>query len=362
MLFRSREDEAAEGTRLLRELAQRSTELHIRWAEELGTGLEMHGTLNVWSGVDADAGQAAVVDEARHAGLAIEALDAAGIAQLEPSVRGATHGALAPGDGHVDSLRFTECLADGVRAHGGVIREGVEVIDIDRAGARIRLTTTVGAIEAEIERLAGDKRFVQVLLFAMAEIPLGKRQNWPVYEAAQRHGLPIGIHAGSSFRHPPSALGWGSFYIEDYVSQSPGFSGALNSLVTEGVFQKYRDLKVVLMETGVTWLPAHFWRINKTWRGVRSETPWLDRLPSEIIREHVRMTVQPFDAPPDPAQVKTILEEIGCDDMLLFSTDYPHWQFDGTDAMPEALSPALQRKIMIDNPRATYARLSETVA
>ena len=144
-----REEPAAEGTRLLRELAQRSTELHVRWAEELGTGLEMHGTLNVWSGVDADAGQAAVVDEARHAGLEIEALDAAGIAQLEPSVRGATRGALAPGDGHVDSLRFTECLAEGVRAHGGEIREGVEVIDIDRSGPRIRLTTTVGAIEAD---------------------------------------------------------------------------------------------------------------------------------------------------------------------------------------------------------------------
>ena len=53
-----REEPAAEGTRLLRELAQRSTELHVRWAEELGTGLEMHGTLNVWAGADADAGQA----------------------------------------------------------------------------------------------------------------------------------------------------------------------------------------------------------------------------------------------------------------------------------------------------------------
>ena len=150
----------------------------------------------------------------------------------------------------------------------------------------------------------------------------------------------------------------GSFYIEDYVSQSPGFSGALNSLVTEGVFQKYRDLKVVLMETGVTWLPAHFWRINKTWRGVRSETPWLDRLPSEIIREHVRMTVQPFDAPPDPAQVKTILEEIGCDDMLLFSTDYPHWHFEGTDAIPAGLPDNLLSKLLTENARATYPRLS----
>lgn len=139
---------AEEGTRLLRRLAVRSTELHRAWAAELGTGLVMNGTLNLWGGEDAAAGQAAVVDEARHAGLAIEALDAQGIATLEPSVRGATHGAIAPGDGHVDSLRFTECVAAGVRARGGEIREGVEVLRIDRSGPRIRLTTSDGAFDA----------------------------------------------------------------------------------------------------------------------------------------------------------------------------------------------------------------------
>ena len=77
----------------------------------------------------------------------------------------------------------------------------------------------------EIERLAADRRFVQVLLLAMTELPLGRRQNWPIYKAAEEHGLPIGIHAGSSFRHPPSAGGWPSYYLEDYVSQAQGFAG-----------------------------------------------------------------------------------------------------------------------------------------
>jgi predicted TIM-barrel fold metal-dependent hydrolase len=212
---------------------------------------------------------------------------------------------------------------------------------------------------AEIERLAGDRRFVQVLVLAMTEIPLGKRQNWPIFEAAERHNLPIGVHAGSSFRHPPSALGWSSYYIEDYVAQSPGFSGVLNSLVTEGVFQKFPRLKVVLIESGVTWLPAHFWRINKTWRGVRSETPWLDRLPSDIIRENVRLTVQPFDDPPEASQVQTIMEEIGCDDMLLFSTDYPHWHFEGTEAVPDGLPAGVLSKMLVENAKATYPRLAQ---
>jgi predicted TIM-barrel fold metal-dependent hydrolase len=212
----------------------------------------------------------------------------------------------------------------------------------------------------EIDRMAPDRRFVQVLMLAMAELPLGRRQNWPIYRAAEQYGLPVGIHAGSSFRHPPSALGWPSYYLEDYVSQAQGFAAALNSLVTEGVFVKFPGLKVVLIESGVTWLPASLWRLDKTWRGVRSEVPWLERLPTEVVREHVRLTLQPFDAPPIEPQVVAILEQLGSDRMLLFSTDYPHWHFDGDDALPAGLPADLARKICVDNPLETYQRLSQS--
>jgi D-amino-acid dehydrogenase len=158
------EERAEEGTQLLRELAIRSTQLHREWSEQLGTGLEMNGTLNLWSGPDAEAKRAAVVKTARDGGLEMEELDAAQIAALEPSVRGATHGALATGDGHVDSLRFTECLAVGVRALDGTIIEEVEVLHIDRSGPRIRLATTRGAITCERVVLAagvGSRRFAE---------------------------------------------------------------------------------------------------------------------------------------------------------------------------------------------------------
>ena len=75
----------------------------------------------------------------------------------------------------------------------------------------------------EIERVAADPRFVQVLVWEMGEMPLGRRQHWPIYRAAERLDLPIGIHAGSSYRHPPTNLGWPSYYLEDYVSWSTGF-------------------------------------------------------------------------------------------------------------------------------------------
>jgi predicted TIM-barrel fold metal-dependent hydrolase len=214
----------------------------------------------------------------------------------------------------------------------------------------------------EIEHWAGDRRFVQVLLLVSGDAPLGKRQFWPIYAAAARHGLAVGIHAGSSFRHPTTALGWTSYYTEDYVNQAQAFQTQLTSLICEGVFSKFPELRVVLIESGFTWLPTHMWHLGKFWKGLRMEVPWVDRPPFEIVRDQVRLTLQPVDGPPKPEQFERFLEHMGSDRLLLFSTDYPHWQFDGDEAVPDGLSDAHLRRILVDNPRETYARLTELVA
>ena len=166
----------------------------------------------------------------------------------------------------------------------------------------------------EIERLAGDKRFVQVLMPVMGEAPLGNRRYWPIYEACERHGLTVGVHAGSTYRTSPTAAGWPSYQSEDYVANSGSFENLLLSFIAEGVFQKFPTLTLVCIESGFTWLTTLLWRINKTWRGVRAEVPWLDRPPADIIRERVRFTLTPLDLPKDdPHKLLRTLEHIGSD-------------------------------------------------
>ncbi|HTU55104.1 MAG TPA: amidohydrolase family protein [Acetobacteraceae bacterium] len=229
-----------------------------------------------------------------------------------------------------------------------------------RASIVVPLQNVEFAVD-EIERCAADPRFVQILVLASGDHPLGKRMYWPLYAAAERHKLPVGIHAGSNYHNPPTAAGWPSYYTEDYVAQAQAFQSQLTSLICEGVFNRYPDLKVVLLESGWTWLPAHLWRLTKYWRGLRMEIPWVDRSPADIVRSNVRLSLQPTDAPPDAAGLARILEHLQSDELLLFSTDYPHWQFSGTDAIPAGLPADLVRKIKCDNPRATYARLTEPV-
>ncbi len=230
-----------------------------------------------------------------------------------------------------------------------------------RASIVVPMQNTELAVD-EIERCAPDHRFVQVMLLVGSEATLGRRQYWPIYAAAERHGLPIGIHAGSMYRHPVTPVGWPSTFTEEYVNQATAFQSQLTSLIAEGVFAKFPALTVVLMESGVTWLPAYLWRLTKFWKGLRSEIPWVSDPPISIVRDRVRLTLHPFDAPPDPASVMRLVEHIGSDEMLLFSTDYPHWQYDGSNALPDGLDPGLAQKIMADNPLRTYVRLNETIS
>ena len=215
---------------------------------------------------------------------------------------------------------------------------------------------------AEIERKEGNKRFVQVLLPVAAEMLYGKKYYWPIYEIAEHHDLPIGLHAGSMYRYAPTANGWPSHYLHDYVSQSQVFEDQLLSIVSQGVFERFPGLRMVLIESGVTWLPHFLWRAIKTWRGVRAEVPWVKRTPADYIREHVRMTAQPVDAPADAEALEKIVDEIGEERMLLFATDYPHWQFEGDAVLPRGLPAGLTQRMMVDNPLETYPRLREKVA
>jgi predicted TIM-barrel fold metal-dependent hydrolase len=249
------------------------------------------------------------------------------------------------------AFAFTRALNDWVA------KEWLERDPRLRASIVVPLQNTEYAVD-EIERCAQDRRFVQILVLAMQEMPLGRRHFWPIYAAAERHGLPLGIHAGSTYRHSITSLGWPSYYIEDYASHTQAFQSQLASLVCEGVFAKYPGLKVVLLESGVTWLPAFLWRFSKFWRGVRAEVPWVDRSPAEIVRDHVRLTIQPFDAPAEPDRLERAIDHLRSDAILLYASDFPHWQFDGDETMPAGIPPALRRKILVENPLATYDRLT----
>ena len=154
-------------------------------------------------------------------------------------------------------LIFNEDIA---RAFASALNDWIakEWLDRDprlRASIVIPIQNVEYAVD-EIERCAKDRRFVQILVLAMQETPLGRRHHWPIFAAAERHGLPIGIHAGSNYRNPVTSLGWPTSYVEEYTSQAQGFQTQVASLITEGVFAKYPEAEGRADRIGVTWLPG----------------------------------------------------------------------------------------------------------
>ncbi len=172
---------------------------------------------------------------------------------------------------------------------------------------------------AEIDRVGDHAAFVQVSLPVHAEALYGSRRYYPVFDAAVRHNLVAAIQYGGHPGNPPTAVGWPSYFIEEYVGMSHVFQSQVISLVTGGTFDRFPQLRVVLLESGVSWLPSLMWRLDKEWKGLRREVPWVRRPPSEYIREHIRLTAWPFDAPPTGPQRDEILDQLGSDELLLFA-------------------------------------------
>jgi predicted TIM-barrel fold metal-dependent hydrolase len=207
----------------------------------------------------------------------------------------------------------------------------------------------------EIERRAPDPAFVQVMISPRSSDPLGHRRYWPIYAAAERCGKPVAIHvAGFSGGFPSTGTGWPTYYIQEHFAQSSGMQNTIASLIFEGVFERFPQLKVVAIEGGLAWAPALAWRMDKHWERMRSEVPHVRRPPSEYLREHVWFTTQPVEEPDDPQHIADIMGWIGWD-RVMFSTDYPHWDFDDPrQAFKFRLSPEQRALVFRDNARALY--------
>jgi predicted TIM-barrel fold metal-dependent hydrolase len=214
---------------------------------------------------------------------------------------------------------------------------------------------------AEIRRVGGmrfngQRGFVQIYMSSAARMPLGQRFYWPIYEAAEENGLAIGLHPGMEgvgISYPPPG-GYPARYIDWHTGLCASFIAALISFISEGVFQKFPRLKLVLMEGGVSWLPGVLWRFDKNWKALRAQTPWLDRLPSEIAADHVRLTTQPLEEPAKREDLHRMLQMFPAEKMLMFSSDFPHWDGDTPEYVLKWMPENLKERVMSETARETY--------
>ena len=225
---------------------------------------------------------------------------------------------------------------------------------------RLRASLVVSSVSpadavAEIERVGGDPRFVQVLLPVRSDLPWGNPGNHPIFAAAREHSLQVGLHAWGRAGKAATPSGFTSTYLEDYLANQPIAQAQVLSFVSEGVFERFPDLRVVVIECGFAWLAPLLWRFDKDWKGVWREVAWLKRRPSEYVRDYFRLTTAPAHLPPDPAALEQLLEMMDGTGMLVYASDFPHDHGDGLAELLNRLTGEQRRELLSGTAAKLYA-------
>jgi len=211
----------------------------------------------------------------------------------------------------------------------------------------------------EVRRVGRHPRMKQVLLVANGlGKPFGHPAYHPIYEAAADMGLPVAIHIAGELSATGAHYAAGGVPASRFEAHTVGVQPMqhhLVSLLTHGVFEKWPELKVVMIENGVAWLPWLLWNLDQAYPTWRLETPWLRRRPSDYVRERVRFTTQPLEMPERKEQLVELMEAFGgMDELLLFATDYPHWDADDPQYIARRLPESWLPKVFYENARRFY--------
>lgn len=202
---------------------------------------------------------------------------------------------------------------------------------------------------------AGD-RFVQVLLDPRSDYPIGNPKYWPIFEACEHYGIPLGFHTSPGRRM--TACGPVNFYFEWHGGFPQRNYTIASSLVFEGVFDRFPGLKIAVIEQGWSWAVPFAWRLDSSWSMMRREVSHLQKRPSEYLYDRFWFATQPLEEPERSGQFDELLgmflEEMG-EEKLMFSSDYPHWDSDSPyESVPRSLPLALRRKILGENAGDLY--------
>lgn len=154
----------------------------------------------------------------------------------------------------------------------------------------------------------------------------------PVWAMAQEAGLPILFHVGGEEKLPQVYKENGLPPVPDFhggddnftsVSYMPIPSSVMQTLATlifDGVFDRFPQLKWGAIELGASWLPGWMRSMDSAAHAFVKNEERLRKLsakPSEIVRRQLRVTPYPHE------DAGWIIANAG-EEVCLFSSDYPH--------------------------------------
>ncbi|WP_175656968.1 amidohydrolase family protein [Burkholderia ambifaria] len=149
----------------------------------------------------------------------------------------------------------------------------------------------------------------------------------PFWHFCAQEGMLVTTHIGGGtllpeVYHGPDAGPQVHLRPKDFAVLHHTVERFLTCIVLDGVLDRHPQLRVGVMEQGAFWLAGFMRHLDHAVQHFRKDTKIrrLKRMPSEVIRMQVKATPFFFE------DVGALIGELDDDRMLLFSTDYPHFE------------------------------------
>ena len=146
-----------------------------------------------------------------------------------------------------------------------------------------------------------------------------------LYRAMEERGLVLSFHSGPNWGEPiykscnrflsAHALGFTWYNILQCTNW-----------VINGMGERFPKLPVIWIESGVAWVPFLMQRLDHEYMLRPSEAPLLKKKPSDYMRDMYYST-QPMEIQ-DYEAMECTFRMMNAETQLLYSSDYPHWDFD----------------------------------
>jgi predicted TIM-barrel fold metal-dependent hydrolase len=226
------------------------------------------------------------------------------------------------------------------------------------------------AARDELRRLA-DKGVRHVNILASRADPPVYDDSWkPFWALAEEVGIPIGFHLAVLVKKTRLDEAYRSATdpvvttASRYAQEPPGMQllEPMTGLIFKGVFDRHPNLKIVMAEAGLAWVPSMIQGLDiwyqRTRDGRRLTGDGAIELPKALPSEYFRRQIW-ISFVDDPLGMKMIGSVLDAD-KVMFGSDYPHpastWPESQKviQAASETLSPVIRQQVFRDNARNLF--------
>jgi hypothetical protein len=160
-------------------------------------------------------------------------------------------------------------------------------------------------------------------------VPFGNAIYDPIYAAAEKADLPLVMHAkadgAATLAVPPTAGGLVATYGEYDVFAYQSIAAHICSMMAQGVFEIFPNLRVLIVGTGAAWLPAQLWRLDWATKYSPTDVTWMDTLPSRVFGDRFWLTTYGLEPTDPPARIAKLLDTMPWfARTLVYASGFPH--------------------------------------